>query len=122
MAACLVMPREHVAHQPRTLYLHLPTVAARLPALEPEVWSLEERPWFQLGTRMEVRSVRLPSTMTRGLLEELSFTRGHLAQVWTAVRRQLSGSLDAFLRHPGYDRPVGVAWRLRAGNGLAHPW
>ena len=55
--------------------------------------------------------------MTWGLLEGLCFTCGDGAEVWTAVHRQFRGSLDASLRPPGYDRLVGVEWRLWAANG-----
>ena len=98
-----------------------PTVAARLAAADPDVRPLEGEPGFQLGPGMEVRSVRLPSPMTQGLLEGLCFTRGDGAEVWTAVHRQLPGSWDASLRPPGYDQLVGVEWRRWAANGPCPP-
>ena len=121
MVACPHLPGEPVAVLPWTLSLHLPTVAARLAAVGPEVRSPEEEPGFRLGPGMEVWSVRLPSPMTPGLLEGLSFTRGDGAEVWTVVHRQLPGSWDASLRPPGCDRLVGVEWRLWVANGPCPP-
>ena len=77
--------------------LHLPTAAARLAVLDPEVYLLEGEPGFRLVSGMEVRSVRLPSPMMRGLLDGHCFTRGDGAEVWTAVHRQLPGSWDVSL-------------------------
>ena len=75
MAACLGLPREPVTVQPWTMSLHLPNVAARLAVVDPEVRPLVDRLGFRLGQGMEVRSVRLPSPVTRSLLEGLRFTR-----------------------------------------------
>ena len=115
------LPREPMAVQPWSLSQHLPTVAAQLAAVDPEVRSLEEEPGFRLGLGMEVRSVCLPSPMTPELLEGLSFTRSDEAEVWTAVHRQLRGSWDASLQPPGCDWLVGVKWRLWAANGPCPP-
>ena len=121
MGACPDLPREPVAVQPWTMSLHLPTVAARLAAVDPEVRSLEEEPRFRMGPGMEGGFVPLPSPMMQGLLERPCFTRGDGAEAWTAVHRQLLGSWDVSLRLPSYDRLVGVEWRLWAANGPCPP-
>ena len=82
---------------------------------------LEAETGFQLRPGIEVTSVRLPSPMTRSLLEGLCFTHGDGVEVWTAVHCRLPGSWDASLRPLGYDRLVGVEWRPRAANGPCPP-
>ena len=75
VAACPYLPREPVTAQPWTVSLHLPTVAARLAVVDPEVRLLkdEDGPGLHLGQGMEVRSARLPSPVARDLLEGLQF-------------------------------------------------
>ena len=91
VAACPDLPREPVSVQPWTVSLHLPTVAARLAATDPEVLLLgdQEGPGFRLGRGLEVRTARLPSPVDRDILEGLRFTRVDGADVWTAVHRRL---------------------------------
>ena len=90
MAACLGLPRE-VTVQQWTMSLHLPSVAARLALVDPEVRPRVDMLGFRLGQGMEVRSVRLPSPMTPSLLEGLRLTRPEGAGVWTEVHCQLLG-------------------------------
>ena len=61
MAACPDVPCELVTAQPWTVSLHLPTVAARLAVVDPEVRPLDDGPGFRLGQGMEVTAVRLPN-------------------------------------------------------------
>ena len=121
MAACPHLPRGHGAVQPWTMSLHVPRVAARLAVVDPELRSPVKEPRFWVGPGMEVRSVRLPSPMMPGLLDGLCLTRSDGAEVWTVVHRRLSGSWDASVRPPGWDRLVGVHWRLWAANVLCPP-
>ena len=79
---------------------------------------MEDGRGIRLGKGMDVRSTGLLSPVTRSLLEGLHFTRGDGAEVWTAPRRQLPGSWDVSLRPPGYNRLVGVEWRLWEANGV----
>ena len=71
MAACPDLPREPVSVQPWTVSLHLPTVAARLAATDPEVSLLGDRegPGLRLGQGLEVRTARLPSPVDGDILE-----------------------------------------------------
>ena len=100
VAACPDLPREPVTAQPWIVSLHLPTVAARLAVVDPEVRPLQDGPGFRLGQRMEVRSLRLPNPMTRNILEGLHFTRGDRAALWTSVHRQLPEAWHNSLRPP----------------------
>ena len=113
VAACPDLPRDHVSVQPWTVSLHLPTVAARLAATDPEVLPLgdRERPGFRLGRGLEVRTARLPSPVDRDILEGLQFTRADGADVWTAVHRRLP---DAWI--PGVPAPWSRAF---GGSGMA---
>ena len=89
VATCPDLPRETVTTQPWTVSLHLPTVAARLAVVDPEIRLLndEDGPGFKLRQWVEVRSVRLPNPVTPGILEGLQCTRGDAADVWTAIHR-----------------------------------
>ena len=118
VAACPDLPCEHVAAQPWTVSLHLPTVAARLVVVDPEVHLLKDGdgPGLHLGQGMEVRSVRLPIPVAQDILERLQFRRGDGADVWTAVHRQLPDAWHKTLRPPGHERPVGVEWRVHVGR------
>ena len=118
MAACPDLPREPVSVQPWTVSLHLPTVAARLAATDPEVLLLGDRegPGLRLGRGPEVRTARLPSPVDRDILEGLQFTRADGADVWTAVHRQLPDAWPQVFRPPGHERLVGVEWRVWATN------
>ena len=117
MAACTDLPRKPVTVQPCTMSLHLPTVAAWLAVVDPEVRPLEGKPGFRLTQGMEVKSVRLPIPMTQSLVEGLCFTRGDGADLCTAVHRRLPSSSR---RPPGYDL-VGVEWRLWGANSPCPP-
>ena len=121
VAACPDLPREPVSVQPRTVSLHLPTVAARLVATDPEVLLLGDRegPGLRLGQGLEVRTARLPSPVDGDILEGLQFTRAGGADVWTAVHRQLPDAWPQVFRPPGHKRVVGVEWRVWAANS---PW
>ena len=123
VAACPNLPREPVAAKPWTVSLHLPTVAARLAVVDPEVRPLkdEDAPRLHLGQGMEVRCVRLPSPVARDILEGLQFTRGDGADVWTLVHRQLPDAWQRTLQPPGHERLVGVEWRVWAANRPCRP-
>ena len=101
--------------------MHLPTVAARLAAADPEVRLLGDRegPGLRLGQGLEVRTARLPSPVERDILEGLQFTRADGADVWTAVHRHLPDAWPRAFRPPGHERLVGVEWRVWAANS---PW
>ena len=127
MAACPDLPREPVSVQPWTVSLHLPTVAARLAAADPEVLLLGDRegPGLRLGRGLEVRTARLPSPVEGDILEGLQFTRADGADMWTAVHRQLSDAWPQVFRPLGHERLVGVEWGvwtakpMPAGGGPA---
>ena len=123
MAACPDLPDEPVAAQPWTVSMHLPTVAARLAVMDPEVHLVknEDGPGFQLGQGMEVRSVRLPSGVARDIPEGLQFTRSDGADVWTAVHRQLPDAWHKTFRPAGHERLVGVKWHVWAANSPCPP-
>ena len=123
MAACPDLPREPVSVQPWTVSLHLPTVAARLAATDPEVLLLGDRegPGLHLGRGLEVPSASLPSPVDRDILEGLQFTRADRADVWTAVHRRLPDSWPQVFRPPGHERLVGVEWRVWATNSPCPP-
>ena len=73
VAACPDLPRELVTAQPWTVSLHLPTAAARLAVVDPEILLLkdEDGRGFRLGQGMEVLSVCLPNPVVREILEGL---------------------------------------------------
>ena len=123
MAACPDLPREPVSVQPWTVSLHLPTVAARLAATDPEVSLLGDRegPGLRLGQGLEVRTVRLPSPVDGDILERLQFTRAGGADVWTAVHRQLPDAWPQVYRPSGHERLVGVEWHVWAANSTCPP-
>ena len=123
VAACPDLPREPVSVQPWTVSLHLPTVAARLAATDPEVSLLGDRegPGLRLGQGLEVRTARLPSPVDGDILGGLQFTRAGGADVWTAVHRQLPDAWPQVYRPPGHERLVGVEWRVWAANGPSPP-
>ena len=123
MAACPDLPREPVSVQPWTVSLHLPPVAARLAATDPEVLLLGDRegPGLRLGQGLEVRTARLPSPVDGDILEGLQFTRAGGADVWTAVDRQLPDAWPQVFRPPGHERLVGVEWRVWAANSPCPP-
>ena len=123
VGACPDLPREPVSVQPWTVTLHLPTVAARLAATDPEVLLLgdPEGPGFRLGQGLEVRTARLPSPVDRDILERLQFTRADGADVWTAVHRRLPDAWPQVFRPPGHERLVGVEWRVWANNSSCPP-
>ena len=123
VAACPDLPREPVSVQPWAVSLHLPTVAARLAATDPEVLLLGDRegPGFRLGRGLEVRTARLPSPVDRDILEGLQFTRAGGADVWTAVHRRLPDAWPQVFRPPGHERLVGVEWRMWATNSPCPP-
>ena len=123
VAACPDLPREPVSIQPWTVSLHLPTVAARLAATDPEVLLLGDRegPGFRLGRGLEVRTARLPSPVDRDVLEGLQFTRADGADVWTAFHRRLPDAWPQVFRPPGQERLVGVEWRVWATNSPCPP-
>ena len=123
MAACPDLPREPVSVQPWTVSLHLPTVAARLAAADPEVLLLGDRegPGFRLGRGLEVRTARLPTPVDGDILEGLQFTRADGADVWTAVHRRLPDAWPQVFRPPGHERLVGVEWRVWATNSPCPP-
>ena len=118
VAACPDLPREPVSVQPWTVSLHLPTVAARLAAADPEVLLLGDRegPGFCLGRGLEVRTARLPSPVDGDILEGLQFTRADGADVWTAVHRRLPDAWPQVFWLAGHESLVGVEWRVRATN------
>ena len=123
MVACPDRPREPVTTQLWTVSLHLPTVAARLAAADPDVQLLkdDDGPGLNLGKGMEIRSARLPSPVERDILEGLQFTRGDGADVWTAVHRQLPDAWHTTFRPPGHERLLGVEWRVWAANSPCPP-
>ena len=123
VAACPDLPREPVSVQPWTISLHLPTLAARLAATDPEVLLLGDRegPGLRLGQGLEVRTARLPSPVDGDILEGLQFTRARGADVWTAVHRQLPDGWPQVFRPPGHERLVGVEWRVWAANSPCPP-
>ena len=123
VAACPDLPREPVSVQPWTVSLHLPTVAARLAATDPEVLLLGDRegPGLRLGRGLEVRTAGLPSPVDRDFLEGLQFTRANGADVWTAVHRRLPDAWPQVFRPPGHERLVGVEWRVWAANSPCPP-
>ena len=123
VAACPDLPREPVSVQPWTVSLHLPTVAARLAATDPEVLLLGDRegPGLRLGRGLEVRTARLPSPVDRDILEGLRFTRADGADMWTAVHRQLPDAWPQVFRPPGHERLVGVELRVWAANSPCPP-
>ena len=123
VAACPDLPREPVSVQPWTVSLHLPTVAARLAATDPEVLLLGDRegPGLRLGRGLEVRTAGLPSPVDRNILEGLRFTRADGADVWTAVHRRLPDAWPQVFRPPGHERLVGVEWRVWAANSPCLP-
>ena len=92
MAACPDLPREPVTAQPWTMCLHLPTVAALLAVVDPDVRPLEVGLGFRLWQGTEVTSVRLNSPVAPSIQEGLRFKRGDGADVWAAVHPRL---LDA---------------------------
>ena len=123
VAACPDLPREPVSVQPWTLSLHLPTVVARLAAMDPGVLLLGDRegPGLRLGRGLEVRTARLPSPVDSDILEGLQFTRAEGTDVWTAVHRQLPDAWPQVFRPPGHERLVGVEWRVLATNSPCPP-
>ena len=123
VAACPDLPREPVSVHPWTVSLHLPTVAARIAATDPEVSLLGDRegPGLRLGQGLEVRTARLPSPVDGDILEGLQFTRAGGADVWTAVHRQLPDAWPQVYRPPGHERLVGVEWRVWAANSPCPP-
>ena len=123
VAACPDLPREPDSVQPWTVSLHLPTVAARLAATDPEVSLLGDRegPGLRLGQGLEVRTARLPSPVDGDILEGLQFRRAGGADVWTAVHRQLPDAWPQVYRPPGHERLVGVEWRVWAANSPCPP-
>ena len=72
-AACPDLSREPVSVQPWAVSSHLPTVAARLAATNPEVLLLGDRegPGLRPGRGLEVRTAGLPSPVDRDILEGL---------------------------------------------------
>ena len=123
VAACPDLPREPVSVQPWTVSLHLPTVAARLAATDPEVLLLGDRegPGLRLGRGLEVRTARLPSPVDRDILEGLKFTRADGADVWTAVHRHLPDAWPQAYRPPSHEHLVGVEWHVWAANSPCPP-
>ena len=123
VAACPDLPREPVSVQPWTVFLHLPTMAARLAATDLEVLLLGDRegPGLRLGQELEVRTARLPSPVDGDILEGLQFTRSGGAYVWTAVHRQIPDAWPQVFRPPGHGRLVGVEWRVWAANSPCPP-
>ena len=122
VAACPDLPREPVSVQPWTVSLHLPTVAARLAALDPEALLLGDREGpGRLGRGLEVRTASLPSPVDRDIQEGLQFTRADGADVWTAVHRRLPDAWPQVFRPPGHERLVGVEWRVWAANSPCSP-
>ena len=123
VAACPDLPRQPVSAEPWTVSLHLPTVAARLAATDPEVRLLKdgEGPGLHLGQGLQVRIARLPSPDERDILEGLQFTRADGADVWTAVHRQLPDAWHRTFRPPGHECLVGVEWRVWAANSPCPP-
>ena len=123
VATCPDLPREPVSVQPWTVSLHLPKVAARLAATDPEVLLLGDRegPELRLGQGLEVRTARLPSPVDRDILQGLQFTRADGADVLTAVHRQLPDAWRQVFQPPGSERLVGVEWRVWAANSPCPP-
>ena len=123
VAACPDPPREPVSAHSWTVSLHLPTVASRLAAADPEDWLLKDGdgPGLHLGQGMEVRTARLPSPVESDILEGLQFTRADGADVWTAVHRRLPDAWHKTFRPPGHERLVGVEWRVWAANSPCSP-
>ena len=123
VAAYPDLPREPVSVQPWTVSLHLPTVAARLAATDPEVSLLGDReePGLRLGQGLEVRTARLPSPVDGDILEGLQFTWAGGADVWTAVHRQVPDAWPKVYRPPGHERLVGLEWRVWAANSPCPP-
>ena len=76
--ACLRLPRELVAIQPRTLSLHLPTVGARLAVVDAEV---RDRPGYRVAPGLEATMVWLLDPLTLGLLDGLHRSRGDGVEV-----------------------------------------
>ena len=123
VAACPDLPREPVSAQPWIVSVHLPTVAARLAAVDPEVRLLKggEGIGLHLGKGLEVRTAGLPNPVERDILEGLQFTPADGADVWTAVHRQLPDASHRTFRPPGHERLVGVEWRVWAANSPCPP-
>ena len=123
VATCLDLPRESVTTQLWIVSLHLPTVAARLAVVDPEILLLrdEDGPGIRLEQGMEVQFVSLPNPVTRDILEGLHFTRGDGADVWVAVHRHLPEAWHKSLRPPGRKRLLGVDCRVWAANGPCPP-
>ena len=123
VAACPDPPREPVSVQLWTVFLHLPTLAARLAATDREVFLLGDRegPGLRLGRGLEVRTARLPNPVERDILEGLQFTRADGADMWTAVHRQLPDAWRQAFRPPGHERLVGMEWRVWAANSPCPP-
>ena len=123
VAACPDLPREPVSVQPWTVSLHLPTVAAHLAAIDPEVSLLGDRegPGLRLGQGLEVHTARLPSPVDGDILEGLQFTRAGGADVWTAVHRQLPDAWPQVYWPPGHECLVGVEWRVWAAHSPCPP-
>ena len=117
VAAYPDLPRETVATQPWPVSLHLPTVAARLAVVDPEVRLLknEDGPQLHLRQGMEARSVCLPSPVARDILKELQFARGDGADVWTIVHRQLPDAWHRTFRPPP-PRASGGVGKARVGR------
>ena len=108
VAACPNLPRESVTAQPWTVSLHLPTVAARLAVVNPEVLPLEDGPGFRLARGMEVRFVYLANPVAWSILERLHFARGDRADVWAAVHCHLPDAWNTSPRPACDDQLVGM--------------
>ena len=123
MAACPDRPREPISVQPWTLSLHLPTVAARLAAADPEVLLLGDREGLglRLVRGLKVRTARLPSPVERDIMEGLQFMRADGADMRTAVHRQLPDAWPQAFRPPGHEHLVGVEWRVWAAKSSCPP-
>ena len=123
VAACPDLPREPVSVQLWTVSLHLPTVAARLAAADPEVLLLGDRegPRLRLGRGLEVRTASLPSPVEGDILDGLQFTRVDRADAWSAVHRQLPDAWPQVFWPPGHERRVVVEWRVWAANNPCPP-
>ena len=121
--ACPDLPGKPISAKPWTVSLHLPTMAARLAAADPEARLLKDGDGLglHLGQGMEVRTARLPSPVERDILEGLQFTRADGADVWPAIHRQLPDAGHRTFRPPSHERRMGVEWRMWAANSPCPP-
>ena len=123
VAACPDLPREPVSVQPWTVSLHLPKVAARLGATDPEVLLLgdERGQGFAWAGGWRFALPASPALWTGTSWRESSSRGLAGADVWTAVHRRLADAWPQVYRLLGHERLVGVEWRVWAANSRCPP-